>query len=263
MNLRATTGIFALILSCAAITGLQHARTSRLRKELEVSREQSRTLALLEAEKSRLADAQIDPKELEQLRRDHEVIEKARASLTKLGNAVVADELSRRAVSDTRSRKATTEPEKSVRLAFADYAGNATPKAVLDSVVWAANSGNVDALAPLIAFEPSGAAAALDLFRRLPPEIQADYGSAEKVYATLLAAGIPLGLSGVKVSREYKTETGDVVLDLDLLRRNSAWRSAHFKFRPNGSGWQLVVPDAVVQRYGAMIGDSHGPGKGP
>lgn len=243
-----------LIGAVIALLAFEHVRTSQLTAEVKLLRVRATELPVLEAEKGRLSALQISPTELEQLRHDHEQIEKLRAALAKLGRKEIADELFRRAMSDTRSSAKSTpiEPMRTEE-AFSAYAGNRTPKAVLDSVIWAAQSGNVDALAPLITFDAIGRAKALELFHQLPPDVQADYGNPEKVYATLMAANLPLGVREAAVKNKTVIESDRVKLALRLQRDRGEFRDAELTFQRTGETWQLVVPDHIVENYGTEL----------
>lgn len=241
----------------------EHVQTSRLRSEIKAMREASRISPLLEVERDRLAALQVSPEELEQLRRDHREISQMRASLARLGNKVLADELFRRAIATTRSSSSPVKRTADLDGAeyFDHYAGNETPEAVLDSVIWAAKAGNVETLARLIAFDSTGRAKALELFHGLPPDVQKDYGRPENVYATLVAANIPLGLTQATVIHEENDGIERVTLAMRLQRHNDAWHNAQFAFQRSGGTWQLVIPDGMVEKFGAAINGKTGVAK--
>ena len=127
-------------------------------------------------------------------------------------------------------------------------------------MIWAAKSGNVEALAALITFDPAGRAKALELFQGLPAAVQADYGSPEKVYATLIAANVPLGLTQSLVVREEASGGERVTLVIQVQRHNAS-HNAQFSFQRSGTAWQLVVPEHIVENFGAMISGKTDPRK--
>lgn len=252
MSLPTLTLAAASLCAGFALLAWKHTQTVHLRHEVHALQDEAKILPLLEEEKNRLVRLQVGPAELEQLRREHTEIERLRVSLLLLGNQVIAEELFRRAISDTHSPKPAAEhavgPEP-----FARYEGNDTPKAVLQSVIWAANSGNVDALAPLITFEPTGRAKAEQLFQGLPAAVQAEYGAPEKVYATLIAANIPLGLTEARPLRESPSERDRVTVTTRLQRGGADGHDAQFIFQRKGAVWQLVVPDRIVEKFGSVV----------
>lgn len=66
--------------------------------------------------------------------------------------------------------------------------GQATPQDAVQSFAWAANAGDVDALAKLIWFDPPARERANAILASMPDSVRAEYDTPEKFYAMLLAA---------------------------------------------------------------------------
>ncbi|HEU5078556.1 MAG TPA: hypothetical protein VFT72_05050 [Opitutaceae bacterium] len=130
----------------------------------------------------------------------------------------------------------------------------------LASVVWAATRGDVSSLAPAIAFDREGRKNAEAIFSQLPSSVQRQYGTLENVYATLVAASIPLGLSDAQIVREQTEPNGDRGLTLKLVRENGSTHESSFRFRLSGSSWQLVVPNKIVANFSRALVSPQGSG---
>ena len=236
-----------------ALLGLEHYKTSLLRSDVLALRATSGEVEELELQRDRLQALQVSPQELGALRRDHEDIARLRESLSKLGRKSTIDELFRRAIADTRATAASEVHSREESESLSRNQGNHSPKSTLDSVIWAASAGNVDALAPLITFEPLGRAKAQQIFNGLPAAVRTEYGGPEKIYATLLAANLPLGITQTSVIREPDVDHENATLALRLARRDGSFHDAEFNFRRTGTTWQLIVPTHIVENYGRVL----------
>ncbi|MEO6569865.1 MAG: hypothetical protein ABIO94_13970 [Opitutaceae bacterium] len=116
----------------------------------------------------------------------------------------------RRQVQEAEKADQNTSPANAPQPAaeFAINAGRSTPLAAVQTAVWAAKQGDTNALAGLIAFDAAGRALVDALFTRLPEETRTSNGSAEKVFATLLAVRLPQDLSSADLTTTM-TPTGD------------------------------------------------------
>ncbi|HEY1793597.1 MAG TPA: hypothetical protein VGG34_11815 [Opitutaceae bacterium] len=125
------------------------------------------------------------------------------------------------------------------------YVGNATPREAITSVLWAASQGDVERLASLIGFSESGQAKAAGLYSQLPAASQQDYGSAEKVVATMIAGSFPKDASSVTITADREWgEDASVVMSVD--HGPSGTRTNLYRFRLGPQGWRLLVPANVM-----------------
>lgn len=238
----------ALAAVSAAMVLTLHRKTERQRAALLHFRDDTRLIAKLEIEKKELLAIQTPAEELAQLRHDHEELARLKSALVKLRSTRVYEEVMSRHSSNTKSTTTIREAAP-----FSQDAGSRSPRATLESVIWAANSGNVEALAPLIAFTPTGRAEAETLFKRLPTDVQAEYGSPEKIYATLLAANLPLKLKSAATLSESAEDSDHATLAMRLERRAGQFHDVQFSFQRSEGGWKLIVPDHIVGSYARVL----------
>jgi hypothetical protein len=133
--------------------------------------------------------------------------------------------------------------------------GNASPDAAFESVLWAATRGEVDRLAALIAFDPPSRAAADALFQGLSDADRAQYGTPERVVATMLAGSLPANLSAMEKlngsgSADYAS------LWMKLQRSDGTFKETDFQFQREADGWRLLVPAGVVNAYAKSLASS-------
>lgn len=257
MSLSSTAWLFALGLAGAGILlGHEQHKTAQLKSELHQRRAASERIQELDAQKGRLLALQVSEEELAQLRRDHEETAELRQALRKLGRKSIADELTRRAAATARM----AAPEVAVQVqaepeSLVPTPGSFTPRSTLESVIMAASAGSVETLTPLIAFEAGGRAKALEIFQRLPADVQTSYGSPERIYATLLAASLPLGITHTFTLQERVIGDQQKAVAVRLYRRDGSSHEAEFQFSRTGTKWQLIMPRHVVEKYGRMLID--------
>jgi len=133
------------------------------------------------------------------------------------------------------------------------FCGRASPADAVESVLWSARSGDVDHLASLITFEPGARQRAEEIFAGLTEEARAEYGSPEKIIATMAAAQIPADYSAMVALSQTEPSADSALLTLRLEDGSGAQRDLTFKFQRNGDGWSLDVPAAVVDRFAAQL----------
>lgn len=223
------------LLAGASLVAVEHRRTARLRRAAEAQPTENR-LAKLADEQAGLRERAPDDATWERLTADAEVAGQLRARVVELWSRV-----------EMKSRAAPSAPSP-----WRDE-GNADPRATLHTAIWAAQGGDVDALARLITFNPAGRARARATFDALPAEARAQYQDPEHVIATLAAVRIPLGLESATVTREEGNQADRVALTADLRRTGGKPRAVTLTFQREGDAWKLVVPDRAVARYERIL----------
>lgn len=221
-----------------------------------VQREQAR----LQERNARLAAAQLDADELARLREQRARLDDTRRRRAQLERTLAATE--GRPLPPAPPEPPPPQPPISgPRVAAADwqFAGNASPLATFQSAVWSATRGEVEQLAPLLAFEPAARRGLDATFAALSDETRAHYGSPERLAATLLAAQVPQDLAAFGQVDALQTNQGDVALILRLERDHASdGQDSTFLFRHSDSGWRLVVPDRIMAGLARALAD---PGK--
>ena len=221
----------------------QRAANDALRGEVRRIRAQHLEIESLQAEQAVLKRQQRSSEEIA-------ILQESAAEASRL--RVDAAEL-RRQLQQADKADQTASPTAPPAAEFATNAGRATPLAAVQTALWAAQQGDTDALAGLIAFDAAGRALVDALFTRLPEEARASNGSAEKVFATLLAVRLPQDLSSADVTTAM-TPTGDEFsLGMRLKRTEGEAKEARLRFSRDAEGWRLIVPAKVVENYIATL----------
>jgi hypothetical protein len=133
------------------------------------------------------------------------------------------------------------------------YRGRSNPKATIESVLWAASHGDVDRLAPLLGFAPETRPDADAMFARLPEASKQEYGSPEKVVATLLAGSFPANANSMKLFDEAQVGDQDAAIPITVSHSDGTSRTNVFRFHKAADGWQLLVPATVMQSYASTL----------
>lgn len=219
--------------------------------------QQARTNAglRLEAERLRASTAGIDSLRAEYHRHSAEQI-----SAEKLADLKAAKEEAARLRTEAialreQAEKRRTDDPRSSALPMEKWpnAESGTPLAALQSSVLAGLQGDTDTLAGLITFDAAGRALVEALFERLPPETRTLHGSAENVFAVLLAARLPQDLTSAEIITATPMGPDDETLRLRLTRNDGSTKEANFKFTRESGKWRMVVPPIVVGTHLSML----------
>src|ERR1022692_1440280 len=158
---------------------------------LAAARQQNLQLLELNSDNRRMeaaqVSAQVSAQERARLQARRAEAEAARAKLSEL----------QRTIADADAGSDSSGDQVTLPVEAWTYAGRASPRAALRSVLWAASHGDVDHLADLLGFAPDVRAQAESLYAQLPAASQQEYDRPEKVVATLLAGSFPKDASAM------------------------------------------------------------------
>lgn len=208
----------------------------------------------MEAETARLRASQTSTADLEALRADHAAVARLRDEIGALRRR--AEESAHVAV--TMAAAKASEPSGPSILdgpmlsAAWKNAGSATPAATLETVLWAAAGGEVDKLAGLLIFDPAVRTRAEAMFAGLPEQTRAEYGTAERLIATLTARDVPLG-SAKLIDPKFEDPTGRKMVVQLYEKEGKEPKHAMFSLRREGEGWRVVVPMNAVDNYASIL----------
>ncbi|MGD1032322.1 MAG: hypothetical protein ABSA05_14420 [Opitutaceae bacterium] len=132
------------------------------------------------------------------------------------------------------------------------FAGQGSPADTLESVLFSARAGDVDRLAGLIALDPGTKAKADALFSRLPEEARTQYGTSEKVIATLIAAQMPTDYAAMATFREVDSDS-NALLGVRIEDAAGGQRDLTFKFQRDEGNWRLDVPAPVASALAKQL----------
>jgi hypothetical protein len=241
-----------LLAAGLAILGLvllvQRLAAAQLRDEVNDLRRQNQILAGLRAEHALLAGQQAPAEELQRLRDDHDALIRLRQEI----------ELLKRRQENVALPKATTPSQPPIRLLACDWtnAGRATPPAAFESMLWAATHGDIDALTGMLDFQQSRSQLEA-LFAGLSAESRARYGSAEKVFATLLASQISSAVGAMSMIPQGKPDRADAEAIRLMARLESPdgrqQRIRSYIFFHTTDGWRMLVQPGMVESCATLL----------
>jgi hypothetical protein len=243
----------AAVVAAIALVSWQERKIAQLRAGVVRAREHATTRAALEQRRDELVRQQVPAEVLENMRADRLAMARLRAELETLGAG--AD----KALTMEKNKPAEVSRTAVGTMKRADEwsnAGRRTPIAALETALWAAVAGEVDAFASLIGFEPGAREKAEAMMLQLPAGTRSRDDSPAKWIAALAAADIPK-TGSMRVLGKKQVSEDEVKLQVLFFNdAATAKEKGHFgyrdlSFRRAGESWQLVVPVSAVEKYGA------------
>jgi hypothetical protein len=220
----------------------QHRAIVRLQVQLADMRQARSELTHLQEENRKLARDQLN--------------EADRAALQQ---AVAAANASRQKISPLtqppQGIAAALKPGELLPASAWTFVGRATPKDVLESILWSSMHGDVDRLSALFQFDPAARDKAQAFFAQLPEATRAQYGDAVKVFATMLAGNMPtdIGAMGVVATPSSEDSADSAKVLIRLQRESGLNKDVYFNFQKDADGWQLVMPRDIVVAYAEQL----------
>lgn len=251
--MKPSTGWFAvgaMAVIGGALLAWQQLQTVSVEKELAPLRVQAGELSRLQAENERLRRSQLPPAEVEILRAERAAADRLRSDVAGMRSQIEAAE---RAFADGSRSPVRFGVGSSVPAAEWKNAGAATPMATLESVLWAAAGGDVDAFAALLMIETGKTLpAARALLATLPEAMRAQYGTPEKLIAFLAIKDVPLGTANV---RRWSADPADRIAQTSVVLEatDGKKKEANLAFVRQGEAWRLLVMEGVVAKYAAQL----------
>jgi hypothetical protein len=233
--------LFALTAGATSIAVVRAERGAAIRaKALADERRQTGELLRLRGEHRRLSAEQISAADRQQLEFRHAQLKGLRSRLAALQRSA--------ARADGGDGSEDTGAPETVPSADWIYAGRSTPRAAMESVLWAASHGDVDHLAELLGFADDVRTKAQALFSQLPLSSQQEYGSPERVVATLLAGSFPKNATAMTIV-DNKPDDEEAEISMRIDHSSGGPRTNSFQLRRAPDGWQLMVPSSVMAGY--------------
>ncbi len=242
--------ILVIAVPLAGLLGWQQREAALLRAAITSRRERLHERDGLASENRRLAAAQPSDAEMEGWVSRLKQAEQLRAQLAALrGREEAAAKASRVAQPAAEVRSG---PSLAHGLVAADHwqnVGQATPDAAFETALWAAATGDLDALTGVLGFDASTREEAAALFERLPPAMQSEIATPERMMAVLTAMDVPLGRA--MIVRQEGVERDGINLTAQLTDAGGRATTARFSMKADAGRWQLQVPASVVRKYAA------------
>jgi hypothetical protein len=141
------------------------------------------------------------------------------------------------------------DPEKGMmRLENMRNAGQGTPAAALQTLLWAAMKGDDPLMARIIGWEESVRPKAQALIDRLPVETRALYPTPEAMTALVFTRHI-LDVPAIHISKITHKDGGNVVLTVKGLTRSDQ----HFPMRLGPGGWQVIAGGPMLKGLSELL----------
>ena len=132
-------------------------------------------------------------------------------------------------------------------------AGKGSPELAMETLLWSATGGEVDALATTLTFTDTARARADAWFASLSESTRQQYGSPEKLIALMIAKDAA-SVTGTQVLGR-KDITGDEVgMRVRFASDAGKTKDESFLLRRSTDGWRMVLPDQAVDRFAKQIG---------
>lgn len=247
--------VIVAVAIAAGVGGLAWQRriAAELRGEIAARTTETAGLARVRREHMRLAAEQVSRDELEKLRADHAAIDRLRTEIETLKVKKPEAVATAMPMAETATEQDAAPPKAESLMTPASAwknAGRATPQAALETALWAATGGDVEALALMLAMDVGARAKAQAIMAQLPPAAQAEYSTPERLVALLSAKDVPTG--GMRILQQKKNGTDDVSLTV-LLESDGKRKGVNLALHRSEDGWRLVVPESAMDKYAAAL----------
>ncbi len=238
----------------AGVTLVWHERSTRqLRQEVAGLREEVKELAahekargtaargVAQADTVQAMQHESDRSEVAQLREDLEALKK-RAQ--EFGRVVQAGPAA--------ARPADAIPTQLTPMSAWKNSGRDTPNSAIETVLWAASGGEVDALAGSITFTASAREKAEALLAGLPEAARRQYGSPEKLIALMISKDASK-VTGMQVLGQREVGANDVGMRVRFGNEQGQTKDDTFVFHRAADGYRLLLNDAPVEKFARQI----------
>ena len=245
----------ALAVAGGGVLFLQHQKAVLLHIKLDEFRHQREEVAQLRRENQQLSAQAVSPAELAALRDDH-------ASLRRMRQEI--DAIKSRPPPPAAGE---TQPP-AIRLVPANEwqnAGRATAAASVESFLWAATHGDIDALVGMLDFRTAGAGHKLDeVFAGLPADVRERFGTPEKMFATLLAEKMASSVKAMAVIAESDSVPDPsnrqmAALSVRYENADGRQRDQAITLTRDAGEWRFIVTGTAVEDYTRQLTEAAAP----
>jgi RNA polymerase sigma factor (sigma-70 family) len=245
LTFMSTTKVVAGIAVAIALAGvigfvIEHKANVQLQQEVAAMRVQTPRAKVRQTDRPSIANSA----EIENLRAENAELKRVR------------DELTARATRAAQGSAREKVPDGMMPVGAWKNAGTGTPDAALGTMLWAATSGDVDALASVISLEPAAWEKANTLFAGLPEASRAQYGSADKLIALLAAEATPT-ITAIQVTGSKKSGDDDMEeVTLRIATVQGTDKAFRMRLRDQPGGWRVSIPVGLVELWMRKITDA-------
>ncbi|MBI2512550.1 MAG: hypothetical protein HYV96_11255 [Opitutae bacterium] len=129
--------------------------------------------------------------------------------------------------------------------------GLATPENALETVLWSAAGGDLDALKTALQFDAAGRSEAETVLAGLPTTARETYRTPEGLVTLFIAGDAPLG--SLTVLSRQDTGPNTALAYAALTDTGGAIRQVCLSFTRDGDRWRLVVPPNAVRKVATRV----------
>jgi hypothetical protein len=231
------------------VFGWQHRVNAALRHDLARLQSQNRGLLELRAENKKLQELPIGEASGDA---SHEI----RAKLIRVRGEVVELEKKLEAARARAVAAANRDPEKGmVRVKYFRNVGRATPAAAFQTMFWAALNGDDNTLAGCFALSAADRQKAVELLAGLPENVRSKSPTPEKLVGLFFAMDTLQRLAAGQVVGQKELDAGHVALRWRTTDLTENTREQDFPMVLGAGGWQLALPDGVIDEFKKMLDD--------
>jgi hypothetical protein len=153
--------------------------------------------------------------------------------------------LEKRAASAQKSGDAIGDPQQSlVPLDQFRNVGRTTPGAAFQTIIWAAMTGNDDALANSIAMSPADRAEGIDFLAGLPPELRTKLPTPEHLFGLLFAREMLVNVKSLQILDPVPgADAQHVTL---RLRVKANQQPGKWPMELGPDGWRMTAPQGFI-----------------
>jgi hypothetical protein len=240
--------LFAVVSAGGFALWWQRAAQVRLQAELAVLVTQNGERERLQDANRRLAENQPAAAELETLRAHH-------AALPQLRAEIAALHARERSATEQTAKRSPERFAAGAKVPAGDWrnAGAATSRAALETILWGAAGGDIDAFAQHLFLPDKVRPSAIALLESLPADVRGQYATPERLIAFLACKDVPLGAAQVVAWHPLKTPTNGEQVRLQLSAPDGNTRDVVLQFAPHADGWKLVVPHVAIAKYVTLL----------
>ena len=129
-------------------------------------------------------------------------------------------------------------------------AGKASPSAAAETLMWATDGADWEAIAASIFLDPAAREKAEAIRARLPESSRALYDTPEKLVALLMAR--EGDVQAMQILGENRAAS-DALVNLRTQKGDGKTKEEGLQFKQTTDGWKLVVTGKAVDKYGKKL----------
>lgn len=250
--------IAGLILVFAILLKRQRQAAAQLQDEIASRRVAADEWTRLNAEHQHLVAAQVKPDDLKQLAAERHAVSALLVEIEAMKHR--ADSMARSPRQPAVEKPTPSLMERGpVPASHWKNAGQATPGAAFETLLWASAGGDLDSLVRVLDLDSLARMEATEVLDQLPSAMRKEIGTPERLVALMTAKDAPMGsaeiLSAYEAAAANDASHAPATRKLNARVVDAEGNSTELllDLRADNGTWRLVVPDAAIKKYGALL----------